>query len=221
VPHIASGGKQKEETTQMNVRRTSASLFMIVMALFVLSGCGTTGRDWKQAKDANTITAYTRFLAEHPSGAHVDEAKAAIDDLDWLSAKAKDTYADYDKYLTTYPAGRHAGEAKAALQAIEDATYTPLEASCGARVAEMESTFFGKPSGELVSFECETKQGKTVKLGLKSKKFQDGKIETQDFGIIIMNGEGEGYEIQAGQMRKLQSFLGLDANGAQSTAKPN
>ena len=54
---------------------------------------------------------------------------------------------------------------KAALQAIEDATYTPLEAPCGARVAEMESTFFGKPSGELVSFECENKQGGLFALG--------------------------------------------------------
>ena len=144
--------------------------------------------------------------------------------MDWLSAKSKDTYADYDKYLMAYPAGKHAGEARVALQAIGDATYTPLEAPCGARVAEMEMTFFGKPSGELVSLDCENKQGRTVKLGLKSKKFQDGKIETQDFGVIIMeqsNGAGADYEIQAGQMRKLQSFLGFDANGAQSTTKPN
>lgn len=96
----------------MNVRHTSAPLFVISIALLILSGCGTTGRDWKQAKAENTIPAYTHFLAEHPSGVHVDEAKAAIDDLDWLSAKAKDTYADYDKYLTTYPAGKHAGEAE-------------------------------------------------------------------------------------------------------------
>jgi hypothetical protein len=58
--------------------------------------------------------------------------------------------------------------------------------SCGARVASMGFTFFGTPSGELDGFECLNEEGKTTSIKLKSKEFTDGKIETQDFGIIVM-----------------------------------
>lgn len=75
----------------------------------------------------------------------------------------------------------------------------------------MGFTFFGTPSGELVSFDCRDKQGKTVNLRLKSKHFDDGKIETADFGVIFMkqtNGTAAAYEILTNQMKKLGTSLG-------------
>ncbi len=200
----------------MNPRQSPTRLLVLTTALLasLLASCGKTESDWKQAKDANTAPGYAGFLAKHPQGSHVDEARAAIDDLDWNSAKTKNTVADYNKYLLTYSAGRHAVEAKAAIEAIEAVTYVPLDLPCGARVANMGFTFFGTPSGELVSFECQDKEGKTVKLKLKSKQFTDGKIETEDFGVIVMghtNGTAASYEILESRIKKLRPLLGFGA----------
>ena len=163
----------------------------------------------------NTTSGYADFLAKHPQGAHADEARASIEELDWNSVKTKNTTADYNKYLQTYSAGKHAAEAKAAIGAIEAVTYIPLALPCGARVANMGFTFFGTPSGDLVGFECRDKNGKTVNIKLKSKKFTDGKIETADFGVIVMkntNGTSAGYEILQSQIKSLQALLGSGAN---------
>lgn len=84
--------------------------------------------------------------------------------------------------------------------------------TCGARVAEMGFTFSGAPSGTLTGFECLNKEGETISIDLKSKEFVDGKIETQNFGIIIMkqtNGMAANYEMTASQITKLKTFLGF------------
>jgi hypothetical protein len=196
---------------------------LLVLATILLAGCGTTERDWKVAKDVNTAPGYADFLAKHPQGSHVDEARAAIDEIDWTSIKTKNTSAGYNKYLLTYPAGRHTSEAKAAIEAIDAVTYIPLNMPCGARVAEMGFTFFGTPSGKLASFDCQDKAGKTIKITLKSKDFIDGKIETEDFGIIVMkrtNGTAAAYEILASQMKKLEALLRANGNAAQSSEPP-
>jgi len=102
--------------------------------------------------------------------------------------------------------------------------------SCGARAARMGSTFFGKPSGELVSFECLDKEGKARIIPLKSKEVIDGKIETEDFGTILMRGTTLGeaatgrpitdpllspnYEMTGNQIKKLRAFLGTKASAA-------
>ncbi len=213
----------------MKLKQTPTQL--LVLATAILAACGTTDRDWKLAKEANTAPGYADFLAKHPRGAHVDQARAAIEELDWSSTKAKNVIADYNRYLLTYPAGRHAIEAEAAVGAIEAVTYVPLNLPCGARVANMGFTFFGTPSGELVDFECQDKQGKTVKIKLQSKQFDDGKIQTEDFGVIrirrptaneVAAGQGGNalsflYEITASDLKKLRTFLGLSADADQSS----
>lgn len=235
----------------MGLRQTRVKF--VVLVTMLIAGCGTTERDWKQAKEANTASGYAEFLAKHPQGAHVDEARAAIDEIDWNLAKGKNTSADYQnylavhtagrhvvqakaaieaieedadwtsakaknkrtdfqKYLASHAAGRHAADAKAAIDAIEAMTYVALNLPCGARVANMGFTFFGTPSGELVGFECQEKGGKTVNIKLKSKTFTDGKIQTEEFGVIVMkntNGTAAAYEILQGQFKKLQARLGF------------
>ena len=203
----------------MKIGRSTA--YFLVLATTFLASCGTTERDWKAAKEANTASAYADFLAKHPQGSHVDEARAAIDDLDWNSAKIKNTSVDYNKYLLAYPAGQDTSEARAA---IEDLSYVPLNLPCGALVKSMASTFFGPASGELGGFECMDKDKKIVEIKLKSNKFSDGKIETEDFGVIVMKSNGmlsAAYEILAGQRKKLQALLGYDANAAPSSGHPD
>jgi hypothetical protein len=192
----------------MRIRKVAVNL--AILSVISTAGCGTTERDWKRAKDANTASGYTDFLTKHPKGTYANDARAAIEEIDWNSARAKNTAADYNKYIQTYSSGKHAAEAKAGIDAIEGATYIPLDLPCGARVSNMGFTFFGTPSGDLVGFECRDKKGETVNIKLKSKKFTDGKIETTDFGVILMkmNGMSAGYEILQSQMKKLQVVIG-------------
>jgi hypothetical protein len=83
---------------------------------------------------------------------------------------------------------------------------------CGARVESMEFSFGGPPTGELASFECLDKNGKTVELELASKKMVDGKIETKQFGTILLKSEGPAsgtYYMTDGQIKKIREFLGF------------
>jgi hypothetical protein len=174
----------------MKLRRIPVNL--LVLLTTVLAGCGTTERDWKQAKDANTASGYAGVVAKHPQGAHVDEARAAIEEIDWTSAKAKDTTADYNKYLGTYSAGRHAVEAKTAIEAIETVAHPPVR--CWAYYAEITYTFDGFPSGQLVSFHCGPRdgKGKPVRIELATTSLENGKVVTKKFGAIQMKMVGSG-----------------------------
>jgi hypothetical protein len=51
-----------------------------------LIGCDRTESDWKRARDSKTVPAYTDFIGKHSQRAHVDEAKAAVENLDWDAA---------------------------------------------------------------------------------------------------------------------------------------
>jgi hypothetical protein len=101
----------KEKTISMTpTQKKNADdrwLRISVLAFLLLSGCNRTESDWKKAKDSNTAQAYTAFLARHPSGAHADEAKTAVDDLDWAAAKAAETIEACDEYLNAHPNGKH------------------------------------------------------------------------------------------------------------------
>jgi hypothetical protein len=77
----------------------------------------------------------------------------------------------------------------------------------------MRFTFSGTPSGELTGFECR----KATSIPLKSKEFSDGKIETEDFGIIIIKrttGTTATYQMTDNQIKKLTAFLGFNTNTA-------
>lgn len=120
-----------------------------------------------------------------------------------------------------------AGTAPAAAKKTTTSGYRPLTPkdglSCGARVASMGFTFFGTPSGELTGFECLDKGGKTSSIELKSKEFSDGKIETKDFGVIIMkqtNGTSATYEMTESQIKQLRTFLGFSVTEAAKPAVP-
>ena len=89
-------------------------VFGILLILAV--GCDRTERDWKQVKEANTASAYTDFLAKHPTGLHVDEAKSSIDGIDWTAATTDNTFDAYGLYLAHHPDGKHVADAKAGIK---------------------------------------------------------------------------------------------------------
>ena len=91
-------------------------MFGILLILAV--GCNRTERDWKQVKEANTASAYAEFMSKHPSGPHMDEAKASLDDLDWTAAKAKNTFDGYNLYLTRHTDGKHLSDARAGIDQL-------------------------------------------------------------------------------------------------------
>jgi hypothetical protein len=70
-----------------------------VMMLGLLGGCDRTESDWKQAKDSNTVPAYTDFIAKHPQAVHVEEARAAIEDFDWNAANTGNNIDALNAYL--------------------------------------------------------------------------------------------------------------------------
>jgi len=107
----------------MNLPQTAVSF--PVWAIVLLTGCSTTESDWKHAREANTVSSYANFLRAHPQGPHVEDARAAIQDVDWESARAKHTLADYEGYLLRYKGGKHALEARQAVEAIYDAFFDP------------------------------------------------------------------------------------------------
>ena len=80
-----------------------ATISVLVLGTILLGGCDTTESDWKQAKDANTVFAYSNFVAKHSNGAHVDEANAAIERLDWSTAKGSQSAAAYEEFLKNHP----------------------------------------------------------------------------------------------------------------------
>jgi hypothetical protein len=89
-----------------------------VMSLGLLCGCDRTESDWKQAKDSNTVPAYTDFLAKHPQSLHVDEARGSIDELDWIDAKTKNTFDAYNGYVARHADGKHLADVRAGIEAL-------------------------------------------------------------------------------------------------------
>lgn len=78
------------------------SVTAIVLATILMAGCNTE-RDWKQARDTNTTAAYSHFLAIHSWGAHVEEAKADIEDLDFYKATSIDKPSAFRAFYRAHP----------------------------------------------------------------------------------------------------------------------
>jgi len=103
------------------MRVKSLCVGLLLFSALAIGGCDRTESDWKQAKDSNTIPAYTEFISEHPQSAHVDEAKTAIENLDWASAGALNTIASYSGFTKKYSQSARGSEA---LKRMEELDWT-------------------------------------------------------------------------------------------------
>jgi hypothetical protein len=85
----------------VNIRKVSLILLVLITSFLV--SCNRTESDWKQAKDANTLPAYMNFIAKHPSGPHVDEAKEATENLEWAAVARSGTADDFFDFYNRHP----------------------------------------------------------------------------------------------------------------------
>ena len=101
------------------------SLLCVVLAIGVLSACGTSEYDWQRAYAANTLAAYQTFLKNHPKSKYADLARGVIlamqDDQAWKAATVAQSKQAYQKYLTEYPGGVHAEQAHFDITALDRA----------------------------------------------------------------------------------------------------
>lgn len=100
-------------TVMMKLHRLMCGILLIGLV-----GCNRTEQDWRQAKESNTVSAYTNFILKHPRDPHVNEAKLSLDDLDWMAAKTKNTLDGYNLYLTHHADGKHLADVKAGIEGL-------------------------------------------------------------------------------------------------------
>jgi hypothetical protein len=87
-----------------------------------MSACDRTESDWKQAKDSNSVPAYTDFLSKHSQSVHTDEAKEF---LAWNALSANSTVSELNQFLKQFPNGPHSAEATSKLNALRIMTFMP------------------------------------------------------------------------------------------------
>ena len=85
-------------------------------------------RSWLLAKDTDTVEALQTYISLYPTGGHVEEARALMDDIRerrlaeraladqraWLKAQTDNTLEAYESYLETFEKGAYRVEAEAA-----------------------------------------------------------------------------------------------------------
>ncbi len=155
---------------------------------------------------------YTPLMLAVMVVGEVDVAKALIKAGADVNAKNKEgkTATDYVKTLAMAQALLLTRPEQAPAKG-EEYHALALAWRCGGLVANMEFTFGGAPSGDLTGFQCVGKDGNTRSIELKSTKMVNGKIETKDFGTILMTTTGTSahYSMAGSNREKLGVFLGF------------
>ncbi|MCA9569118.1 MAG: hypothetical protein KC656_14820 [Myxococcales bacterium] len=67
--------------------------------------------NWKPAK-SGTVEAYEAWIAKHPDGPWLQEAKDAIDEMAWEKARTTDSDLAYRQYVYDFPEGLHRRQAQ-------------------------------------------------------------------------------------------------------------
>jgi ankyrin repeat protein len=83
----------------------------------MLGGCATT--DWQNARQANTIQEYERFLVKHPRNEYSANAKKKAEYLSWDKAKNENTIETYENFLMKYPRGEKESVARNELRNLQ------------------------------------------------------------------------------------------------------
>jgi hypothetical protein len=79
---------------------------------------GSIELSWEHAKRCNTFASYKRFLAKsvsNPNGAHIADAREALETLAYQEAVANGSVRAFEAYLRQYPDGRFTSEAMNAI----------------------------------------------------------------------------------------------------------
>src|ERR1051325_222428 len=105
-----------ERKTMNKVKYKPLANALAALASLALIGCGTTGRDWKEANRSGTIDAYEQFLRVHADAQEATQAKQRLDKLraeaEWKEALAADSVTAYKNFVAKHPVSQHASQAK-------------------------------------------------------------------------------------------------------------
>lgn len=89
-----------------------------LLLLFALSGCANPYED---AKKADTIEAYEKFLAEHADDPKAAEARARLAELSLEEVRKNPTLEAYDAFLEKFPKGKASEAARKERKPLEQA----------------------------------------------------------------------------------------------------
>jgi hypothetical protein len=129
--------------------RTALTISVMIIAGLAFSGCDRTERDWSNSKQTNTTAAYMDFLSKHSQGAHVEEARNAIEALEWDAAKQANTVVAYKAFLSKYPEGARVEEARDAIETLQwTMTQSASKESIKALKLYLKEFPHGKHTGE-------------------------------------------------------------------------
>jgi len=91
-------------------------IMIVLLILFILSGCATTKGDWKVAQSLNTGNAYQSFLKKHPNSEFSVEAERLFQNVtikeDWKVAKSLNTGNAYQSFCSMHPNSEFSAEAE-------------------------------------------------------------------------------------------------------------
>lgn len=87
-----------------------------LLLLFALTGCANPYED---AKKADTIEAYEKFLSEHPDDAKAAEARARLAELSLEATRKVGTLEAYDAFIEKFPKGKSTETARKERKPLE------------------------------------------------------------------------------------------------------
>jgi len=74
------------------------SLFIIFVLLFTFA-CSSAQKDYKLARQADTITAYQAFLSKHPQSDYSKPVRTRIEEKNFEKAESENTVAGYQQFI--------------------------------------------------------------------------------------------------------------------------
>lgn len=83
-------------------------VFASVIIIFIAFGCASTSslkkenRSYNEAVKQDTIEAYSEFIANHPDGKHVEDAKKRLVELEWEKTEKANTLEAYNSFIAKY-----------------------------------------------------------------------------------------------------------------------
>lgn len=75
----------------------------IILIMFFLGSCGTSKRQWEEARALDTTDAYNQFLSTQPPPDLANAAKRRLFELQFEKALATNSFEAYDQFLATQP----------------------------------------------------------------------------------------------------------------------
>lgn len=171
------------------------SLAVVTAATLVLVACSSEPEDWEAAAAANTVEAYSEYLAAHPNGDHAEEAGELRDVLAetiaWDRARGTDTEEAYAEFLEVHGNGAYADEARVRKAGL---VHGYIRMNAGVNTPEgthLQSSVFG----QIESYP----EGTVLSLSLHSIISEGNEVEATIEAVYVgMDGEHGRFEADDG-----------------------